>query len=74
MFEIFMGASVPLAAGHESREKEAKTVHKLDVKGNKTNHKDLERELLLSYTNIALSSRLYSFYHLRLSAGSRPQG
>jgi len=35
MFEIFMGASVPLAAGHESREKEAKTEHKLDVKGNR---------------------------------------
>jgi len=26
---------VPLAAGHESREKEAKTEHKLDVKGNR---------------------------------------
>ena len=30
-----MGASVPLSAGHESREKEAKTEHKLDVKGNR---------------------------------------
>jgi len=35
MFEIFMGASVPLSMGHESHEKEAKTEHKLDVKGNR---------------------------------------
>ena len=35
IFEIFRGASVPLAAGHESHEKGAETEHKLDVKGNR---------------------------------------
>ena len=61
MFEILMGASVPLAAGHESREKEGKIERNLYVKGNRD---EIERTSVVDACRVSLPSQTFQTSHV----------